>query len=1000
MASIGPLSPSSRHQSYHSRLDNSSPESSSSPKAISNHRYTTSNIENFNLLSALDRSSSSPTASPTKIPKLIDGDYVGLKRRSALSITSSYNDGSKAYTQVQSIQNPQYMPSSGLASRNSLSSIPTIGSSRRNSMGTTHPGGVHDTTHNSGNVNLKGNHKARHHSTQNSLSAINDATGSRASSNMNSLLQSPTRNGIHSSNLETPRRSSSISMSGFNSPMSSNNVNKSNGIKVVARFRPENEIELKMRGDNSESDNFNIKEDGTLETTQRKGAIDFQSDTSIVVNYVDQFSSFTFDRIFPPEATQQDIFDYSINETVQDVLQGYNGTILAYGQTGSGKTYTMMGKSIDDAEQRGLIPRIADTIFDLIMLSSSDIEYTVGVSYMEIYMEKIRDLLDDSGNSTNLHIHEDKENGVHVKGLSRVYVTSPDELHNFMKQGSANRSVSSTKMNEESSRSHAIFQIIITQKVISTGLIKRGSLFLVDLAGSEKVAKTGASGQTLEEAKKINSSLSSLGHVINALTDGKSQHIPYRDSKLTRILQESIGGNSRTSLIINCSPSSANAHETLSTLRFGSRAKKIKNRAHINTELSTKELKKSLAKLRNEGINKDKLISKLVDELWCWRNGSAPANENWVDLPIPTDSAFSSRDGSHNESKVGDLNHSSYVDNNILARLNDYDTTIDGYEDTFENLSRSGQKVDPNISTTDIQILKENEDLKREITDTQAMVSNYIEKISELEASKAKESEIVGNQRNELAYLKSQLDIEKLSNGSLNNEIEALKNKLRNKMMTRNDKQRIFGLEKALDQLSGKLEDMATQNQILKKDIATTRSIAETRNDRIKTLEMVVKTQQTTAQSESLGFEKKLGMLSSRIQTVKRLHENNNKNRIITSPMSDSRFNYSSLMSPTSPIFESTFNESAELEDNVEKSISSINVGELINTKGVSDNSESKSANISFEDKDRSSKSIVQLSDISGTKKGLNFRIVKPLRGGNGSGTGPQSDAEVKTVDS
>ena len=155
-------------------------------------------------------------------------------------------------------------------------------------------------------------------------------------------------------------------------------------------------------------------------------------------------------------------------------------------------------------------------------------------------------------------------------------------------------------MNEESSRSHTIFQVKLTQKHMETEVIKRSNLFLVDLAGSEKVDKTGAQGQTLEEAKKINSSLSALGNVINALTDGKSTHIPYRDSKLTRILQESIGGNSRTSLIINCSPSSFNELETLSTLRFGTRAKSIKNSAHVNTELSTASLKNRITQLEDE----------------------------------------------------------------------------------------------------------------------------------------------------------------------------------------------------------------------------------------------------------------------------------------------------------------------------------------------------------------------------------------------------------------
>lgn len=185
-------------------------------------------------------------------------------------------------------------------------------------------------------------------------------------------------------------------------------------------------------------------------------------------------------------------------------------------------------------------------------------------------------------------------------------------------------------MNAESSRSHSIFQIYITQKNTLTGSTKTGKLSLVDLAGSEKAGKTGATGQIMEEAKKINKSLSSLGNVINSLTDGKSSHIPYRDSKLTRILQESLGGNSRTSLIINCSPSSYNEQETLSTLRFGVRAKSIKNNAKINTEISPAELKSMLKMAQSQVKILEKQVCDLGAELAVWRNGGVVSNADWT----------------------------------------------------------------------------------------------------------------------------------------------------------------------------------------------------------------------------------------------------------------------------------------------------------------------------------------------------------------------------------
>jgi len=325
---------------------------------------------------------------------------------------------------------------------------------------------------------------------------------------------------------------------------------------------------------------------------------------------------------------------------VDDILNGYNGTVFAYGQTGAGKSYTMMGADIDDEEQRGIIPRIVEQMFASILRSPGNIEYTVRVSYMEIYMEKIRDLLVPQND--NLPVHEEKSRGVYVKGLLEIYVSSVQEVYEVMRRGGAARATAATNMNQESSRSHSIFVITITQKNVETGSAKSGQLFLVDLAGSEKVGKTGASGQTLEEAKKINKSLSALGMVINSLTDGKSTHIPYRDSKLTRILQESLGGNSRTTLIINCSPSSYNDQETISTLRFGVRAKAIKNKAKINAELSPLELKQLLKKAQSQVMTYEAYVSSLEGEVQIWRSGETVPKQRWAP-PLTTDSVAGTR---------------------------------------------------------------------------------------------------------------------------------------------------------------------------------------------------------------------------------------------------------------------------------------------------------------------------------------------------------------------
>ncbi|KAK3380163.1 P-loop containing nucleoside triphosphate hydrolase protein [Lasiosphaeria ovina] len=389
-------------------------------------------------------------------------------------------------------------------------------------------------------------------------------------------------------------------------------MSSANSIKVVARFRPQNRIEIESGG---------------------QPIVSFDGDDTCAIDSRENQGAFTFDRVFDMSCKQSDIFDFSIKPTVDDILNGYNGTVFAYGQTGSGKSFTMMGPNIDD-DGRGVIPRIVEQIFASILSSAANIEYTVRVSYMEIYMERIRDLL--APQNDNLPVHEEKNRGVYVKGLLEIYVSSVQEVFEVMRRGGNARAVAATNMNQESSRSHSIFVITITQKNVETGSAKSGQLFLVDLAGSEKVGKTGASGQTLEEAKKINKSLSALGMVINSLTDGKSSHIPYRDSKLTRILQESLGGNSRTTLIINCSPSSYNDSETLSTLRFGMRAKSIKNKAKVNAELSPNELKAMLAKAKTQVTTFEKYIFNLEGEVQVWRAGDTVPREKWVP-PLGTD---------------------------------------------------------------------------------------------------------------------------------------------------------------------------------------------------------------------------------------------------------------------------------------------------------------------------------------------------------------------------
>ena len=254
----------------------------------------------------------------------------------------------------------------------------------------------------------------------------------------------------------------------------------------------------------------------------------------------------------------------------RDVLNGYNGTIFAFGQTGSGKTYTMFGPDdITCEEDKGIVPRASAHLFGAIRDDPREIQYSIKASFLEIYKENIRDLLHPA--TPTLPVRESPTKGVYVEHLTEEYVSSEEDIAELIRLGEASRSVAATQMNARSSRSHSLFIIQVEQKNLADDSIKTGRLNLVDLAGSEKVGKTGATGNLLEEAKKINQSLSALGNCIHALTESHRGHVPYRDSKLTRILQESLGGNTKTTLVITASPHVFNAEETLGSLRFGAR---------------------------------------------------------------------------------------------------------------------------------------------------------------------------------------------------------------------------------------------------------------------------------------------------------------------------------------------------------------------------------------------------------------------------------------------
>nr|XP_006820258.1 PREDICTED: kinesin family member 3A isoform X2 [Saccoglossus kowalevskii] len=294
---------------------------------------------------------------------------------------------------------------------------------------------------------------------------------------------------------------------------------------------------------------------------------------------------FTFDTVFPTDTKQVDVYNETARPIVDAVLEGYNGTIFAYGQTGTGKTFTMEGER-NKPEMRGVIPNSFAHIFGHIAKAAEDVRFLVRVSYLEIYNEDVRDLLGKDQHA-RLEVKERPDVGVYVKDLSAFVVNNADDMDRIMTMGNKNRSVGATDMNEHSSRSHAIFSVTIECSEPGPDgkhRVRAGKLHLVDLAGSERQSKTGSTGQRLKEATKINLSLSTLGNVISALVDGRSTHIPYRNSKLTRLLQDSLGGNAKTVMCANFGPADYNYDETMSTLRYANRAKNIKNSAKINED--------------------------------------------------------------------------------------------------------------------------------------------------------------------------------------------------------------------------------------------------------------------------------------------------------------------------------------------------------------------------------------------------------------------------------
>ncbi|KAK6788099.1 hypothetical protein RDI58_016624 [Solanum bulbocastanum] len=361
-------------------------------------------------------------------------------------------------------------------------------------------------------------------------------------------------------------------------------------VQVIVRCRPLSEDEMRSNTPAVISCNEGRREISAMQNIANK--------------QIDK--TFVFDKVYGPTSKQKDLYDSAICPIVFEVLEGYNCTVFAYGQTGTGKTYTMEGggrkKNGEFPSDAGVIPRAIKQIFDILEAQSA--EYSVKVTFLELYNEEISDLLateectkfTDDKSKKPLALMEDGKGGVFVRGLEEELVSSANEIYNILEKGSAKRRTAETLLNKQSSRSHSIFSITIHIKEYTPEgeeMIKCGKLNLVDLAGSENISRSGAREGRAREAGEINKSLLTLGRVINALVE-HSGHIPYRESKITRLLRDSLGGKTKTCIIATISPSIHSMEETLSTLDYAHRAKNIKNKPEINQKMMKSALMKDL----------------------------------------------------------------------------------------------------------------------------------------------------------------------------------------------------------------------------------------------------------------------------------------------------------------------------------------------------------------------------------------------------------------------
>ena len=515
---------------------------------------------------------------------------------------------------------------------------------------------------------------------------------------------------------------------------------KSECVKVAIRVRPMNKRE---------------KEQNSRLCVQ----VDKDNNTVSVISDKNESKTFPFDYVYPMETTQREVYDQVAFPIVDSIFQGYNGTIFAYGQTGCGKTFTMMG-IITDPQLRGVIPNAFDHIFGFIKTEGESRKFFLRCSFVEIYNEEVRDLLGNK--DKKLYIREDPKKGTFLKDLTYVTIKNPADIDKSLDTGNKNRHVGATSMNDQSSRSHSLFTVYLEieeKGENNNSRIKSGKLNLVDLAGSERVGKTNATGQTFDEGKKINLSLTALGSVIDALSQNR-KYIPYKDSKLTRLLADSLGGNTKTVMFANISPASYNYDETLGTLRYASRAKLIKNAPVVNED------------------PKDALLRKYEEEIKALKEKLANGgniNDVLEEVSEESDDGDDAEVEEENKQIVKNFKKkkSVYLGDDpekiaLMAKIAELEKNlIDNVKLEDAEVREGEEKLNKNELAKRIKEQEEKNKQFKEYREKQMKENEEIEnKMKKLQEQKEKEEELLKNDANKLQ--------EKIK--ELNSEIEDLKN--------------------------------------------------------------------------------------------------------------------------------------------------------------------------------------------------------------------------------